>query len=214
MRRARLNGPQIGVYMKQIEGDKSFIAPPLKTAPVFGGIAGIMTAEQADGDDGINVPSMSTNARESGRLQDMYRRTLAASWAAQAGELPADKCIEDIFAGGDGWATGHKSRINASHRLGGSTEEDESDGDSRTLRGHKRHTSGTGSRGTIKATRQERKTSKSEPDGTGAVSGRGSIADHIQSDLDAKSHAHRRMHEVDEFTLREDLRSWQISGSG
>ena len=190
--------------MKQTEGDKNFIAPPLKTAPVFGGIAGIMTAEQADGDDGNNVPSMSSNARESGRLQDMYRRTLAASWLAQAGELPADKCIEDIFAGGDGWGT---------DQLGGSTEEEdeESDGDSRTLRGHRRHTSGTGSRGTLKPTRQERKSSKCEPRTTGVVSGRGSIADHIQSGSNAKNHTHRWMHEVDEFTSREDLRSWQIS---
>lgn len=190
--------------MKQTEGDKNFIAPPLKTAPVFGGIAGIMTAEQADGDDGNNVPSMSSNARESGRLQDMYRRTLAASWLAQAGELPADKCIEDIFAGGDGWGT---------DQLGGSTEEEdeESDGDSRTLRGHRRHTSGTGSRGTLKPIRQERKSSKGEPRTIGVVSGRASIADHIQSGSNAKSHTHRWMHEVDEFTSREDLRSWQIS---
>ena len=190
--------------MKQTEGDKNFIAPPLKTAPVFGGIAGIMTAEQADGDDGNNVPSMSSNARESGRLQDMYRRTLAASWLAQPGELPADKCIEDIFAGGDGWGT---------DQLGGSTEEEdeESDGDSRTMRGHRRHTSGTGSRGTLKPTRQERKSSKGEPRTIGIVSGRGSIADHIQSGSNAKNHTHKWMHEVDEFTSREDLRSWQIS---
>ena len=200
--------------MKQTEGDKTFIAPPLKTAPVFGGIAGIMTAEQTDGDDGNNVPSMSSNARESGRLQDMYRRTLAASWLAQAGELPADKCIEDIFAGGDGWGADHDPGVNASPGLGGSNEEDESDGDSRTLRGHKRHASGTGSRSTIKPTRHERKPSKGEPPNTGVVSGRGSIADHIQSGSDAKNHMHRRMHEVDEFTSREDLRSWQISSSG
>ncbi len=200
--------------MKQIEGDKTFETPPLKTAPVFGGIAGIMTAEQNDGDDGNNMPSMSSNARESGRLQDMYRRTLAASWLAQDGELPADKCIEDIFAGGDGWAADHHPGVNASPRLGGSTEEDESDGDNRTVRGHKRHTSGTGSRGTIKPMRHEHKSSKGEPGNTGSVSGRGSIADHIQSGSNSKNHTHRRTHEVDEFTSREDLRSWQISSSG
>ena len=207
----KLIEPKIGIYMKQTEGDKNFIAPPLKTAPVFGGIAGIMTAEQADGDDGNNVPSMSYNARESGRLQDMYRGTLAASWLAQDGELPADKCIEDIFAGGNGWAADYHPGANASPRLGGSTEEDESDGDSRTLRGHKRHASGTGSRGTIKPTRQERKSSKGEPGNTGVVSGRGSIADHIQSGSNATKRTHRPMYEVDEFIAREDLRSWQIS---
>jgi hypothetical protein len=39
----------------------------------------------------------------------MYRRTLTASWAAQPGELTADQCIEDIFAGGDGWGDRHLS---------------------------------------------------------------------------------------------------------
>ena len=206
--------PQIGIYMKQTEGDKTFIAPPLKSAPVFGGIAGIMTAEQADGDEGNNVPSMSYNARESGKLQDMYRGTLAASWLAQDGELPADKCIENIFAGGDGWAADHHSGANASPRMGGSTDEDDSDGDSRTLRGHKRHTSGHSSRGTIKPTQEERRPSKGEPATTGVVSGRGSIADHIHSGSNLNTRKPRRMHEVDEFTSREDLRSWQISNVG
>lgn len=48
------------------------------------------------------MPSIS-KSREARELQDMYRRTLAASWMCQAGALPADQCIEDIFAGGDGW---------------------------------------------------------------------------------------------------------------
>lgn len=33
----------------------------------------------------------------------MYRCTLAASWQLQTGELNPEECIEDIFAGGDGW---------------------------------------------------------------------------------------------------------------
>ncbi|KAI9736687.1 MAG: hypothetical protein M1834_000891 [Cirrosporium novae-zelandiae] len=97
---------KISINLHQIDGDRSFIAPPLKSAPVFGGIAGIMTAEQREGspDDVGHLPSMSSKMREQGELQDMYRRTLAASWAAMKGELPADKCVESIFAGGDGWA--------------------------------------------------------------------------------------------------------------
>jgi hypothetical protein len=45
-----------------------------------------------------------TKSRETGATQDMYRRTLAASWQLIPGELNADECIEDIFAGGDGWS--------------------------------------------------------------------------------------------------------------
>lgn len=205
--------------MKQTEGDKNFIAPPLKTVPVFGGIAGIMACEQGDADEGGNVPSMSSNARESGKLQDMYRRTLAASWAAQEGQLPADQCIEDIFAGGDGWGANHEPVTAPSLRMtGGSTEDDESDGEKKTLRGHKRHTSGAGSKSTIRPMHYQLNAGKSDPGITGGVSGRGSIAQHIQSNTDMKKdmkkHAHRRGQEVDEFTAREDLRSWRISPSG
>lgn len=51
---------------------------------------------------------MNFKSTETRELQDMYRRTLAASFAAQAGELPADECIESIFAGGDGWRDKHE----------------------------------------------------------------------------------------------------------
>ena len=192
--------------MRQTEGDRNFQAPTLRTAPVFGGIAGIMTAEQGDTDDGSNIPSMSYKARESGKLQDMYRRTLAASWAAQNGELPADQCIEDIFAGGDGWGPDHTTP-NPS-KLGGSTEEDESDMDGRTVRGHKRNTSG--SHDTLKPGYRPRNNNKNDAT-TGPVSGRGSIAQHVRADHSSKKDLERPSHEIDEFAAREDLRSWHIS---
>ena len=198
--------------MKQTEGDSNFIAPQLRKEPVFGGIAGIMTAEQGDTDDGNNIPSMSSKARESGKLQDMYRRTLAASWAAQAGELPADKCIEDIFAGGDGWGgVEGASKAPGSRAAGGSTEEDESDADNRTLRGHKRNTSG--SHDTLKPSFQPRSTKKGDPT-TSAVSGRGSIAQNVRSSQNSAKLDQRPSHEIDEFVAREDLRSWEISAHG
>ena len=199
--------------MKQIDGDRNFEAPPLKSAPVFGGIAGIMTAEQGDTDDGGNVPSMSSKARESGRLQDMYRRTLAASWAAQAGELPADKCIEDIFNGGDGWGSTDEMVAAPSPRIGGGSTDDESDTENRTVRRHKRNTSGTGSHETLKPLLRQRSSNKGDTT-TGAVSGRGSIAQQVHSNHNAKEHTYRRPNEIDEFSAREDLRSWEISPKG
>lgn len=48
------------------------------------------------------MPSFSKN-RDNAEVQDLYRRTLAASWTKQPTQLPADECIEDIFAGGNGW---------------------------------------------------------------------------------------------------------------
>jgi hypothetical protein len=43
---------KIGILMVQVDGERNFIAPILKTAPVFGGIAGIMAPEQAEDEPG------------------------------------------------------------------------------------------------------------------------------------------------------------------
>jgi len=109
MQDSRVNSTlHVGIAMRQTEGDRNFIAPPLRTAHVFNGIAGIMAGEQAELDDAGGSPSLHSTSREAGELQDMYRRTLAAYWSAQPGELKADECIEDIFAGGDGWGDREK----------------------------------------------------------------------------------------------------------
>lgn len=42
---------KVGIYMRQTEGDKHFIAPALKTAQVFSGIAGIMAGEPGEQED-------------------------------------------------------------------------------------------------------------------------------------------------------------------
>ncbi len=106
---------KIGVLMIQIDGDRNYVAPALKTAPVFGGIAGLMTGDptvdpagepsaETFGGGGPVPSSLTGKARENAaELQDMYRRSLAASWACQPGEMAADECVEDIFGGGDGF---------------------------------------------------------------------------------------------------------------
>ena len=42
---------KIGILMIQLDGDRNFATPPLRTAPVFGGIAGIMGAEPVEGQE-------------------------------------------------------------------------------------------------------------------------------------------------------------------
>ncbi|KAI1141054.1 N-terminal C2 in EEIG1 and EHBP1 proteins-domain-containing protein [Hypoxylon sp. FL0543] len=132
---------KIGILMIQIDGERNYVAPPLKTAPMFGGIAGIMSgasgeqiqveAPSEDGDNHRSNPnantSLSSKSRDASELQDMYRRALAASWVCQPGELPADECIEDIFSGGDGWSDSTRpggkrdpARRRGSHRSVGS----------------------------------------------------------------------------------------------
>jgi len=221
---------QVSISMRQIDGDKNFTAlvdppecyskaksfrPPLKTAPVFGGIAGIMTSEQGDLDDLGQMPSMSSKTREIGELQDMYRRTLAASWACQIGELPADECIENIFAGGDGWGKHGADAKPRNSPSGKSTEDStgdaESGGEARptpTPMHHRRTSSGFGKRGHL---RMSSKTN--EPNGIGDNRhSRGNHSQHVTSSpTEAKGWSHGQMHEVDEFDVREDLKSWEIS---
>ncbi|KZZ87221.1 Oestrogen-responsive protein Fam102A/B [Ascosphaera apis ARSEF 7405] len=92
--------------------------PPLKSSSVFGAITGVI-AEQNEPDEASRILSSTspkplsaslsasaTSARETGDLQDMYRRTLAASYVCRQDELPPDELIEDIFSGGDGFRGG------------------------------------------------------------------------------------------------------------
>jgi len=109
MQESKINSTlKISILMVQVDGERNFVAPPLKTAPVFGGIAGFVANESLEppdvsADGPGRVPSLSNKSRDTSEVQDMYRRALAASWASQPGELPADQCIEDIFSGGDGF---------------------------------------------------------------------------------------------------------------
>ncbi|KAI4263698.1 MAG: hypothetical protein L6R42_001158 [Xanthoria sp. 1 TBL-2021] len=204
---------KIGISMKQTEGDRNFMAPPLKSAPVFGGIAGIMTAEQGQGDDFSHMPSMSSKTREAGKLQDVYRKTLAASWAAQEGELPADECIEDIFAGGDGWGKALKKNKKTMKPSRGSTDGEESDADRATLKAHHRNTSSAhATHPNNKSKGHLRPSSRSNNNSESGISGRASIEQQTQSSsTDTTAPTWRRADEIDEFTAREDLRSWEIS---
>ncbi|OTB07371.1 hypothetical protein M426DRAFT_318064 [Hypoxylon sp. CI-4A] len=129
MQNSKINSTlKIGILMVQIDGEGGYVAPALKIAPMFGGITNIITgaggaAEQIQIESpseegsasgrpttsaGIRTMGVS-NSRDASELQDMYRHSLAASWACQPGELPADECIEDIFAGGDGFGDKNRS---------------------------------------------------------------------------------------------------------
>lgn len=111
---------KIGILMVQADGERNYIAPPLKSATVFmGGISGIVAGaqEQVEAEEAGkagSLPNMS-KSRETAEAQDMYRRALAASWDCHPGELHADECIEDIFAGGSGWRDDTDPHLKRSH---------------------------------------------------------------------------------------------------
>lgn len=203
--------------MKQLEGDRNFIAPPLRTAPVFGNIAGIMAGDQGDSDDAGAIPSLlSTKARDAGEMQDLYRRTLAADLTSYGGgELRADLAIEDIFSGGDGW--GNKS-----------TSLTESEATLKPTLGEENGSSDTESRLTDQSKRNLR-FFHSDPKSTvrkspsmglengmrpRSANGRGSLdqtARHMKDEVERMRN--KPQQEVDELEIREDLRSWRLSGS-
>ncbi|KFH43307.1 hypothetical protein ACRE_059410 [Hapsidospora chrysogenum ATCC 11550] len=232
---------KVSILMVQVDGDRNFVAPPLKTATAFGGIAGIVATEQQQvEDDGGPVPNISKYPRDTTELQDLYRRTLAASWSRLPGEPSADECIEDIFAGGSGWATHHDSRDITD------SDDDEGAAGTGTLRpsdfrrmgahhhhhhhrphhhhNHRRSNSGASDKSTITVRGRARNGPRSRhlrEDGRGSDTGlsrSGSLTSlatsaTLRSDHDPgsmKDSAPQRLKEVDEGEAREDLVAWRL----
>ena len=199
---------KIGIALRHTEGTRDYTAPPLKTAPVFGGIAGIISSSEPvnstahnvtphiNGGGGDNdgsqqdllpaMPNFSSTNKEVGEMQDMYRRTLAAFWASQPGELKADDCIEDIFGGGDGWGKEGRPMSRAQSQPGSGA-------------------------------------STPNPDGEGAYARDGHHKGDLIHRIGHPQHGHRHQHsrhgkirprkaagELDEMDLRDELVSWHI----
>lgn len=127
------------------------------------------------------MPSLTTKSREAGEAQDIYRRNLAAQFNAQPGELRADECIENIFSGGDGWGPG-----------GREAEKEEPPAKRDWSRARDKHHERNVSLEVLTPGKsEERPISRGSP-GKLFTSG------------------HRPTYEVDEFEVREHLRSWVL----
>ena len=176
-----------------------------------------MSNDQDHADDPGHLPSLSSKSREQSSLQDMYRRTLAAYWTAQPGELAADECIEDIFAGGDGWGNQGKSlpssdRAQSSHPThhGGDNSRKHHDAKSnfaewleknKEERHHERHSSGESTMRTRSDKRREAKDRRM-----------GHPGEDFSKDMEG-SDGRRGRFEFEEEDVREDLKSWIIHPS-
>ncbi|KAI9796948.1 MAG: hypothetical protein M1833_005894 [Piccolia ochrophora] len=273
MQESKINSTlKVSICMKQVEGDRSFVAPPLRTAPAFGGIAGIMSTESTEPNDAGHISAISSKSRDHGESQDMYRRTLAASWAAQAGELPADECIEDLFAGGSGWrsqspgtpghahaqspsshAHGHGHTRSGSAGGGGgpgtatatgassllAAEQPRAAGNESLRHGYRHHkarlsgqallptntrnplgkgktSGGSGGEGQATSSTTTSGQTSAGGGGGGAVAGDGGNGEQGQtssSGTDGEGRTRRTLQEVDEFDVRDDLRSWTLQGA-
>jgi len=128
----------------------------------------------------IDMPSIS-KSRDHGELQDMYRRTLAASWAANSSELPAEKCIENSAS---------DEFLHRHHR---------------NLSGASSH-----SQSTITVTRNRNKMAhkhSASRDSLGPDSATG--RDTSSEGSERGRQGFRKAQEVDEFDIRDDLIAWK-----
>lgn len=200
MQESKINSTlKIGIHMRHMEGTREYSAPPLRTAPVFGGIAGIISSSEPastphgvgshvnpDSTEQESLPhSFNVNNKETGEMQDMYRRTLAAFWTSQPGELKADECIEDIFSGGDGW--GKNGRPSTRH---GPSQPDSGSSTPNPYHHHGHHDAGSSSKDTMRNMISHK---------------------HNFSSSSHRNKGPRKMPgELDEMDVRDDLVSWHI----
>jgi hypothetical protein len=156
------------------------------------------------------APSLNSKSRETGELQDMYRRTLAAYWSAQPGELKADECIEDIFAGGDGWGDRAKPYGSPGGKQTG-IRFATGDSSGSTSEGERRHHTKHG--GSIQRKSHETLRPSDMMATSPTTRGRGSLEQQAHQMKMEVERTRRKPHqEVNEFDVREDLRSWKLDG--
>lgn len=211
---------KICISMRQTEGDRNYSAPPLRVAPVFNGIAGIVAGDQVDAEDPLHMPAVNSRAKETGdELRELYRKTVAADWTCQPGEISADKCIEDIFGGGDGWGKQGKGYEGAGNKGKAMSSEDVSllsDSDVRQFHGGKKSIWSQGlfrSRQDMKRHSREHLEKRHQDDmhGTRGVHGRGSFEQQTrQMGAEAQRGNSKMNREMEDLDIREDLRSWKV----
>ncbi|KAL4922680.1 N-terminal C2 in EEIG1 and EHBP1 proteins-domain-containing protein [Aspergillus aurantiobrunneus] len=203
---------KIAIAVKQMEGDRNFTTPPLKSAMAFGGITGVVASEQAEVDDLGQLPLINTQSREVADMQEMYRRTLAASWTSRADDLPADKLIEGLFSGSIGeidlcdpdsgqLTEGYYDERSPNRGVGAAGQK--------------------GSRNLLSPAFERRAKVSSRSNGNRTLdfspaiehAGKsGSIEQQLYDSAKGKSWRNRNTeHELSEFDVREDLRSWEVN---
>ncbi|KAJ5477339.1 hypothetical protein N7539_007483 [Penicillium diatomitis] len=204
---------KIGIAMRQVEGDRNFTTPPLKSATVFGGIARVVhMSEPGDSEELVHVPAIATRSREAADMQDMYRRTLAASWNSRAWDLPADKLVEELFAGNSCW-----NNTSHDHPNDGFSD---SLSESLTVEAA-RQQSRSGNRLSPSYEKQPKSASSGSNSTARLASTSNSGHSHPQKGGSLEQQLHENAkgrgwksrqaeHELSEFDVREDLRSWEI----
>lgn len=187
----------------------------MKSATVFGGIARVVHAgEAADSDEPGHLPSITnTKTNEVADMQDMYRRTLAASWMSRACDLPADKLIEELFAGSSCWNNDAHNNAPGAGLDGAHNPFLSVESSGRQARSGKMLSPGFERRPKSSSSMHSQGSGKT-PDSlsTLGASQKGGDLEHHLYDGKGRSWKNRNAeHERSEFAVREDLRSWEVT---
>jgi hypothetical protein len=178
---------------------------------------------------GTDMPSIS-KSRDQGELQDMYRRALAASWAAQIDELSADQCIEDIFNGGNGWKDAYVPSTNPTHmhstlrlhtHTTHSSHEHNSDEDPHSRRHHRTPSGSSTKSGNTVRKKSSIKTLRGHKHSQSQEAMQINMGQQMDAQADDTSGSNlgerstlgsgmRAAKEVHEFNMREDLVAWKL----
>ena len=169
----------------------------------------------------IDLPTLDNKSREADeQLRELYRRTIAADWTCQPGEMSADRCIEDIFAGGDGWGNrvdGQDDSPISDRAMPGAYSASLSDSEARAaLKNSKqRNWSGLFGRRHQKRRSVPERIDKDEVlqmrDTSHGVRGRGSFEqEEVEMKAESETGRNSHAHELDEFEVRDDLRCWRL----
>jgi len=171
------------------------------------------TEQPIDADDLGHLPAISTKSREIADMQDMYRRTLAASWSSRACDLPADKLVEELFAGSSCWNN------NAHNANAGLSTEDHRDSllsveaATRQSRAGKQLSPSFERRPKSSSSDHSHSNGKT-PDSLAALEHPkkgGSIEQQLYEGARGRGwKAPNTNNELSEFDVREDLRSWEV----
>lgn len=145
-------------------------------------------------------------------MQDMYRRTLAASWSSRACDLPADKLVEELFAGSSCW---NNDAHNANPGISAGDHRDSllsAEAVPRQSRSGKKLSPSFERRPKSSSSNRSHSSSKTpDPLALGHQKKGGSIEQQLYEGVKGRAwKAPDINNELSEFDVRENLRSWEI----
>jgi N-terminal C2 in EEIG1 and EHBP1 proteins len=94
---------KVTLSVLHVEGSREYVTPPLKKAQMFHGITNLLADSKDLPQISRGIEQQNIKAILHSPTEDIYRRTFAAQWRVQAGELTPSDVVEDIFKGGSGW---------------------------------------------------------------------------------------------------------------